>query len=1015
MSAAARRTKTFWDRGREGSKLIERLTQLVNQDADVPASVRDQLAAVLPDRIRTEPAVHGALALILDGEDVNAAVAALSQLVGRLTQSAIEWPAGFGAEQFGAIVGRHALDAADRVKATDRDAAHRDHKHTRQTVDEVRDAVQSSEENLLDSFEGGERRIIDAIRAGADDRRAPTDLAHALLVGPLRHVGASEEVERAHKLAERGELVPAAEMYLEIANRLDELKLQFAAESLRERAAMLIAEAGDPSRAIDLLVGIAEARIDRGSRWGVESVAQVLAGLVGEDRRLVDALVSRIAWPEQGQLALDRLRAAFEQKPGGDTDTRSVAAYIDLLSIQGQHQTVIDAAAAVESKPLESGHRLMIELDRLEAMEALGQREAAENGWRKLLRWVDSDGSPADRGIAYQRRGTVFAWRESLDDAEDAFRRAMAAWAEIQGYEEQVGDAFLSMQHAYLINARTQFPDYELRPLAGGLRGGIEVPAAQADRLISEAMSDRLGDRLPNAMQGYWMAYSIQRRTGSLIGMLGSIEALAELNAHAEHWLEAMILYVSAGDGVNAAKAAARLPPESLADRLRLEAPRWERAAVYYVIAQRGREIPADAVAEWASQIIAEAKKQPDGIVAPQPALGARNALAAIALSLPPEEQQAGFEQLRAQLCGSTIDVVRATTMALILSTNVALTDAVDDIVDLFLANPFNLGVEPGWIAERVQQRDDVRDRLRTAAVDGHAGALEVLAMADLIRDDQELIAACTDQADRLAAVVNVTEEHHDGVSTISVGMGIRLEGPAIAARYSKPEARGRLVDRMLLLFTDPREPELNRASAASALFNVAPALDIDEASKISEALQPIAMGRYAASQWDRNDKDRLSRWRLSFHIPHSLRVAALGTIAQLVAKHNLDREPLQQAVLAALADGPNVLVAAALDAVARVPELALPFPPELALDHEDPSVRTEALAAWWAIHSELPPEPMLQRLRADPHPNIRLRLVELAGAGSNGLETLQWLIAHDPDAYVRELARRRFAQIQAT
>jgi hypothetical protein len=150
----------------------------------------------------------------------------------------------------------------------------------------------------------------------------------------------------------------------------------------------------------------------------------------------------------------------------------------------------------------------------------------------------------ADRGIAYQRRGVFFAWRESLDEAEGAFRRAMAAWADVPGYDEQVGDAFMSMQHAYLINARTTFPDDELRPLAGSLRGGLEVPAAQADRLITEAMSDRLRDQLPNAEQGYWTAYAIQRRTGSLIGTMGSVEALAELNAHAAHWLEATPLYI---------------------------------------------------------------------------------------------------------------------------------------------------------------------------------------------------------------------------------------------------------------------------------------------------------------------------------------------------------------------------------------------------------------------------------------------------------------------------------------
>lgn len=375
----------------------------------------------------------------------------------------------------------------------------------------------------------------------------------------------------------------------------------------------------------------------------------------------------------------------------------------------------------------------------------------------------------------------------------------------------------------------------------------------------------------------------------------------------------------------------------------------------------------------------------------------------------------AGFEQLRAQLQESTIDVIRATNLALILCTNVGLTDAVDELLDIYLADPFNLGIEPAWIAERAQLDDDVRRRLRGAAVTGHLGALEALAMGNLIGDDQDLIAACTEQADRLASVVNVKEEHQDGMVTMSVGMGVRLEGPAIAARYAADDARRRLVDRMVALVTDPREPELNRASASGALFNLAPALDVEEAAIAYEALQPLAKGRYAPSQWDRADSDRLSRWRLNFHVPFSLRVAALGTIAQLVARHDLEREPLQEAVLAAVAEGPPVLLAAAIDAAGRVPDIALPFPLELALDHQDAEVRTDALEAWWAIHQSLPPEPLLKKLREDSHPNIRLRLVEIAAASSQGHEVLEWLQAHDRDAYVRALAERRMQSGERT
>ena len=145
------------------------------------------------------------------------------------------------------------------------------------------------------------------------------------------------------------------------------------------------------------------------------------------------------------------------------------------------------------------------------------------------------------------------------------------------------------------------------------------------------------------------------------------------------------------------------------------------------------------------------------------------------------------------------------------------------------------------------------------------------------------------------------------------------------------------------------------------------------------------------------------------------MRVAALGTIAQLVAQHELEKEPLQEAVLAAVAEGPTVLLAAAIDAAGRVPDIALPFPLELALDHQDAEVRMHALDAWWATYQSLPPEPLLQKLSEDPYPNIRHRLVEIAAASSERNNVLELLQTHDRDAYIRALAQRRMQSKQRT
>jgi tetratricopeptide (TPR) repeat protein len=137
VGAAASKTKTFWLRNHEGAQLIRRLQRSVGADAAVHHEVRDELARVLPEKIRTDPAARGALVLLLSGEQVESALAALAEVVGRLMQDSVSWPDGFTSGQFGTIVAGHALEAVNDVKASDRDAAHVDAKHTRERIEDL--------------------------------------------------------------------------------------------------------------------------------------------------------------------------------------------------------------------------------------------------------------------------------------------------------------------------------------------------------------------------------------------------------------------------------------------------------------------------------------------------------------------------------------------------------------------------------------------------------------------------------------------------------------------------------------------------------------------------------------------------------------------------------------------------------------------------------------------------------------------------------------------------------------
>ena len=343
---------------------------------------------------------------------------------------------------------------------------------------------------MVNRFEAGQRMVIEAI-GGKAEAGGTRSLAAALVVGPLRQIDAEADVQEAERLAQTDAVVEAAHKLLAVVDRLNAEGLQIAAEALTERSGALLAGGGEREAAVDLLVGIVEARADRGARWAAQSTLAIVEPLVEEDGWIVPALQARIAWPEIGVAALEPLSAAVQASRGRADHPRWLSAYTALLILFGDTEPVIDATEEVCSTPRMPGARIAVELDRLDALDAREDERAAE-GWLDVLRWVDREGRHEERGLAWQRRGLALARRERVADAEDAYRRAIEAWAVVPGYEEQAADAFLSLHGAHMVNGKLEIPDAELRPLAVSLRGSSSAPVALADRIIAEGMSHRL-------------------------------------------------------------------------------------------------------------------------------------------------------------------------------------------------------------------------------------------------------------------------------------------------------------------------------------------------------------------------------------------------------------------------------------------------------------------------------------------------------------------------------------------
>jgi len=772
--------------------------------------------------------------------------------------------------------------------------------------------------------------------------------------------------------------------------------LAVAAEAYRERAAMLLYDAGHPERAAPLLAEVGRARARRGSDLA-GSTARSMRKAPSAVAAVVDAVDALHDWPLDPDGAIAALRAAAAASSGEEW-IRWHADLVGLMSIFEPADAVIDAVDL--DTPLAPGARLELELDLLDAVEAIEGAEGAETRWTVVLDWVDTRAGGAERGLAWQRRGVCLARRGDTRAAETAFRKAMAQWAQSSTGGEQVADALYSLQSAMALNG--DFPgNPEDGILAAELRGPGESEAARAEMLTHWGMRARIRGKLPKALRNYWHAYAIARRSGSLVSRIEIAETLAELYAETGREGVALSLSIDAGQGKRAAELARTLRGEEVALALRPQGARWERAATWHAVGAAGRRLPEEAARDLLPLALA-ASREPNIGFGP-PALPARRALAALAPFAEGEMREEVLEQLRLELQGPPLDQRKAAAQALVLATNAGITDATEDLLRAFAADPLDMrGVHPGWL----EARPELAEIIRPGALEGSAPLLALLVEARLAEGDAEVEAACTEDAQRTSGIETV----HEGDGQFGIDMGVSFHLSGITGRCAEAPARAALLVRMLEMARDPRDSEENRAVAVAAVDKLAPALTLAQAREAAEALASLGLGDYPASIVDENLDDPLSPTQIKLHTPHMLRASAITALAELAAaRPELDRSDVVRAVAAGLRDGSEIVTAAALGALAKLPDVCSPVPLEHALLAPDRQIRDAALVAWLLRQGALPDDRYLEALLRDPDEGIRWRVLVAASKDpERGPAVLARIEQEDEDVYFRLVARRR-------
>ncbi|HEY5193622.1 MAG TPA: hypothetical protein VIJ39_07090 [Solirubrobacteraceae bacterium] len=866
--------------------------------------------------------------------------------------------------------------------------------------------------------------ITSAPRAPKSDERPqerpskplPADWHEALVAEPLEDSGMAEQEREARDL-EESDPAGAAAVYVEVSHGLLSAGYSPLADIYSDRASALYKQVGDNAKAAEVLVdALRRAVLAMSER--APYMARRLLELTPEDQRWRSHALEALAdWPGGLLEATDHLAVAIQRldsdgtAPDDDERLQFTAGLVELLCVGERFADALQAADEVRDVPLAIGHRLQIALDYMDAEEAIHGVDRADMCWEQIREFVHDLGDDASdaAAIAWQRRGVTLAGRGRVSDAREAFRRAVQRWRQRRGYDDQVREAYFASQIAGGLNGEFSTEGEAIRPWAANLRGDADTPARRADRFEEHGMSYRLHKQFPDSLRSYWLAYTEHRRAGNLRGAMFCMELLGELNVTADHPSDAVWAYVRAGREKEAADAARTAPVGELGSALDVGDARWRRAASYSVIAAVGRQLAPEILLKIQAPIIAEAKRDVQSLVGPEPIVRAQEALAAIVFGVEPDVQDEAIGRLRELALDMFIGTTRPAVEALILLTNAEVSDETETLLKAFLDDSGLRGISPIWLGGRLSSHPDAADAIVARAKTGARDALEVAACAGLPEHDGELAAACANSVQIVIDSQPMETVQEDGRSYRRVGMG-GYEMSGVLAKFCPEPMRVGFAEKMAAITGDNELPLMNRASAASALFNVATALDSATARRLAGEMVPIVAGEVERSDWDYPDEaDAFSRFQMNQPGAWYLQGSALAAWSALRHDADDDQPGDKKVITDALAAGAPFVMAAAIDALTRMPHVPLPGAVGASLTHPDSQVRAAAVSTSMHRNQMSPPEPVLSRLVDDEAVNVRLTI--LANADQLALDARTALLTrfiNDPDAYVRAFAGAR-------
>jgi predicted GNAT family acetyltransferase len=873
------------------------------------------------------------------------------------------------------------------------------------------------------------------------------EIAEALISDVLRLAGVADLVEQAAALRADDRHGEAATILVAVARQLEEHGYGIVGEFSVEQAAEAFAEAGDRHEAVALTEEIIRRRLERADSRAEWDARRLERYLDDEQQWRAEGFTARAVWPEQPEAAVAVLEEALARAQSTAEELEWAAALIDILLALGRFADAHAHADSVRQRfpdltaadgtgnPL----RLAIELDYLDARLELDDDVCGlDQSWRELLDALERQEpslDPAAMARAWQRRAVMFGRSDRPEEARSAYVRAIKEWNREASNEEQIKEAFFSLERIALLSGTWRGETQQIRAYASRLRGRNESAATLADRLERQGLHARLAeDKLPDARRAYWLAYAVSRAAGNFYEQTSAAELLAELYQTASRPVEALGFLIEAGKEKEAKQLtkelAKELPGDSVLPALRLRGPIWERTVSYAVLGEIGNRLSDNEVAELVPGLLAVARTPSTSRNWPQPSLTARAALAAMAIAVP--------EDSITEVCDLLVDERRTPNAdeamrTLLRLTNVGRVDETARVGELLFDETTMLGSPATfvhWLGSRLGDYPEVQELVRAKARDGNGWALETMAIAELIANDEEIIARVDARVEAFLARRSHEETVEGGRVTRVVRLG-STAGIGVTARFCSPELHERLLDHLLAAVADDDDAEVNRANAADTLYNFAGVISAEAARRALPLLAKVGRGEHGHSELDppHGSRDPFARSWIAWNTDDALRSSALGAAARIAARAELNEQELTEARLVesldlALDSNRARMVAAALDGYAWLPQLEPPLSFAEAFAHSDANVRQAALRLFSTRQSLPPFEEFAALAVADHDVNVRASICLVAvEAGESGRPVVAAL-ADDVDTFVRWRAsavsssgspRRTLAQADAS